>query len=82
MFKDCTMNQLFLPMDIEELIPPHHAVRVVNNAIDQLDDALFTKYYPGGGRHRYHPKMVTKIIVYAYTQKIYSSRQIAKAVRE
>ncbi|MED0677567.1 MULTISPECIES: transposase [Aneurinibacillus] len=25
---------------------------------------------------------MTKIIIYAYTQKIYSSRQIAKAVRE
>jgi transposase len=29
-----------------------------------------------------NPKMLTKIIVYAYTQRIYSSRQIAKAVRE
>ncbi|MCP1312701.1 transposase, partial [Paenibacillus tyrfis] len=27
-------------------------------------------------------KMLTKIIIYAYTQRIYSSRQIAKAVRE
>nr|WP_229696498.1 transposase [Paenibacillus albidus] len=26
--------------------------------------------------------MLTKVIVYAYTQRIYSSRQIAKAVRE
>ncbi|CAM4493524.1 transposase [Paenibacillus tarimensis] len=26
--------------------------------------------------------MLTKIIIYAYTQRIYSSRQIAKAVRE
>ncbi len=26
--------------------------------------------------------MLTKIIIYAYTQRLYSSRQIAKAVRE
>jgi transposase len=26
--------------------------------------------------------MLTKIIIYAYTQRIYSSRQIAEAVRE
>ncbi|MFD1906642.1 transposase [Paenibacillus rhizoplanae] len=26
--------------------------------------------------------MLTKVIIYAYTQRIYSSRQIAKAVRE
>nr|WP_235946869.1 transposase [Paenibacillus glycinis] len=26
--------------------------------------------------------MFTKVIIYAYTQRIYSSRQIAKVVRE
>jgi transposase len=77
-----TMDQLCLPMDLEELIPAHHIVRVVNMAINSLDDRIFTTAYPGGGRDSYHPKMMTKIIVYAYTQKIYSSRQMAKAVRE
>lgn len=82
MFIQYTMDQLCLPMDLEELIPSNHLVRVVNAAINGLDDVLFTSAYPGGGRDSYHPKMMTKIIVYAYTQKIYSSRQIAKAVRE
>ncbi|MBA4496590.1 IS1182 family transposase [Paenactinomyces guangxiensis] len=81
-FVDYSMNQLFLPMDLEELIPPRHVVRVVNDAIDQVKDDVFLKHYPGGGRSSYHPKMMTKIIVFAYTQKIYSSRLIAKAVRE
>jgi transposase len=76
------MDQLCLPVDLEELIQPNHLVRVVNAAVNRLDDALFASAYPGGGRDSYHPKMMTKIIVYAYTQKIYSSRQIAKAVRE
>lgn len=69
-------------MDLEELIPRNHLVRIVNEAVNQLDDAIFASAYPGGGRDSYHPKMMTKIIVYAYTQKIYSSRSIAKAVRE
>ncbi|OKP91918.1 transposase [Paenibacillus helianthi] len=47
-----------------------------------IDDAIFDAAYPGGGRDSYHPKMLTKVIIYAYTQRIYSSRQIAKAVRE
>ncbi|WP_143192481.1 transposase, partial [Paenibacillus sp. P32E] len=50
--------------------------------VNRLDDALFDAAYPGGGRDSYHPKMLTKVIIYAYTQRIYSSRQIAKAVRE
>jgi transposase len=76
------MNQLFLPMDLEEDIPHNHLVRVVNTAVNRLDDHIFATAYPGGGRDSYHPKMLTKIIIYAYTQRIYSSRQIAKAVRE
>ena len=30
----------------------------------------------------YHPKMMLKVLIYAYTQKIYSSPQIAKALIE
>jgi len=63
-------------------IPENHLVRVVNSAVNRLSDALFDAVYPGGGRHSYHPKMLTKVIIYAYTQRLYSSRQIAKAVRE
>ncbi|MFF2483123.1 transposase, partial [Paenibacillus sp. NPDC058071] len=77
-----TMDQLYLPMDLEEDIPANHLVRVINAAVNRLDDAIFDVAYPGGGRDSYHPKMLTKIIIYAYSQRIYSSRQIAKAVRE
>ncbi|TYP72348.1 transposase [Paenibacillus methanolicus] len=82
MYKEYIMDQLSLPMDLQEDIPQNHLVRIVNEAVDRLNMSLFTKAYPGGGRDSYHPKMLTKIIIYAYTQRIYSSRQIAKAVRE
>ena len=82
MYIEYTMDQLSLPMDLQEDIPQNHLVRVVNDAVNRLNMNLFTKAYPGGGRDSYHPKMLTKIIIYAYTQRIYSSRQIAKAVRE
>ncbi|WP_028589927.1 IS1182 family transposase [Paenibacillus massiliensis] len=82
MYIQYTMDQLCLPMDLEEDIPEHHLVRVVNAAVNRLDDAIFDAAYPGGGRDSYHPKMLTKVIIYAYTQRIYSSRQIAKSIRE
>jgi len=50
------------------MIPVHHVVRVVNDAVDQLSDDVFENAYPGGGRPPYHPK----ILVYAYTQRVYS----------
>ncbi|MGG1556444.1 IS1182 family transposase [Paenibacillus ferrarius] len=82
MYIQYTMDQLCLPMDLEEDIPQNHLVRVVNTAVNRLDDAIFDAAYTGGGRDSYHPKMLTKVIIYAYAQRIYSSRQIAKAVRE
>jgi transposase len=67
---------------LEGDIPPHHLVRIIHEAVNRLDDRIFSAAYPGGGRDSYHPKMFTKVIIYAYTQRIYFSRQIAKAVHE
>ncbi len=71
-----------MPPSLEELIPAGHLVRVVNNAIEKLDIGPLLKQYKGGGTSSYHPRMMLKVLVYAYTQKIYSSRQIAKGLRE
>lgn len=64
------MDQLNLPMELEEGIPDNHLVRLVNAAVNRLDDKIFAAAYPGGGRDSYHPKMLTKVIVYAYTNAI------------
>ncbi|HBS43293.1 MAG TPA: hypothetical protein DEA91_00365 [Paenibacillus sp.] len=45
MYIKYTMVQLFLPMDLEKDIPRNHLVRVVNAAINRLDDAIFNAVY-------------------------------------
>jgi transposase len=82
-FKKYEMGQpMLLPPSVEELIPEKHLVRVINEIIDKMDIRAIIKGYKGGGTSSYHPKMLLKILVYAYAEKIYSGRQIAKAVRE
>ncbi|GAB6928515.1 hypothetical protein JCM10914A_24980 [Paenibacillus sp. JCM 10914] len=51
-----SMDQFHLPMDLEDDIPPHHLVSVVNEVVKRLDDRIFSAVYPGGGRDSYHPK--------------------------
>jgi len=75
-------DQLILPMDLEIFIPKHHLCRIVDLAVEKMDPALFVSLYPGGGRPAYHPKMMLKVILYAYANRIYSSRQIAKQLKE
>jgi transposase len=39
------MDQLCLPMDLEEDIPPYHLARVVNAVVNQLNDSIFHLYF-------------------------------------
>lgn len=71
-----------LPPSLDELIPEKHIVRVINELIDQLDLEAIESSYKGGGTSSYAPRMLLKLIVYAYAEKNYSGRQIAKLVRE
>jgi len=57
-------------------------VRVVNKAVEQIDVNALLAQYKGGGTSSYHPKMLLKVLVYAYARRIYSSRRIAEALRE
>ena len=82
-FQDYNQQQNWLfPPSIEQLIPRDHPVRIVNGVIEQLDLQLLTKIYAREGRPSYHPKMMLKVMVYAYMDNIYSSRKIEKALRE
>lgn len=82
-FKSYQQNQpMLLPPNVEEMIPPGHIVRVVNTTIEGIDIQPLIQQYKGGGTSAYHPKMMLKVIIYAYSQRIFSSRQIAKALRE
>ena len=82
-FKEYIMNQADLfPTSLSDMIPDKHLVRVISDFIDQMDISPILSTYKGGGTSSYHPRMLLKVIVYAYSQKVYSSRNIAKALRE
>jgi len=82
-FKEYQMGQpMLLPPNLEELIPEKHLVRVINRVVEEMDLSEIISGYKGGGTSSYHPKMLLKLIVYAYAEKNYSGRQIAKAIRE
>ncbi len=77
----CKQKRLF-PLDLEEMIPKTHIVRVVDMVIDRLDISPILHTYKGGGRSTFNPRTMFKLLVYAYLCNIYSSRKIAQATVE
>lgn len=82
-FKPYEQHQgmLFLP-SFEELIPANHIVRLVSRSIDGMQLDTLLNAYEGGGASNYHPKMLLKVLVYGYIDRLYSSRRLEKATRE
>lgn len=82
-FKEYNQQQIqLLPPSLDELIPENELVRVVNQVVDSLDLSSIINQYEGGGTSAYHPKMLTKVILYGYAMKIYTGRKLAKAIRQ
>ena len=82
-FKEYSQGQvMLLPPSLGDLIAEGHLVRVVNRVVDKIDISALLRRYKGGGASAYHPRMMLKVLVYAYVEKVYASRQIAKALRE
>jgi len=82
-FKEINQHQLsVLPPSLDELVEPNHLVRVVDKFVTLLPSRLWDEIFSGGGAPSYHPALMLKVILYAYSQKIYSCRSIAKAIRQ
>ena len=72
-----------LPPSVKELVPADDAAHFIRELVrEQLDlSAILDTYDEERGYPPYHPTMMTAVLLYGYTQGIYSSRKIARAVR-
>ena len=74
--------QLVLPLCLEGLIPEDESVRLLSHELEELDYTLLYQAYSAKGRNpAVDPKTMFKILTYAYSQNIYSSRDIERACR-
>ena len=73
-----TKQIILFPQRIDEDITENDPVRIVSDIVDKLDISPFHKLYSYIGRCPYHPRMMLKVIIYAYMNNIYSCRKIEK----
>lgn len=69
-------------MNLEIIIPSDEPVRLLNAVLEELDYRKLTATYSRFGRIEYSARLLFKVLVYAYTRGIYSSREIERACRE
>ena len=82
-FKSYSQNQLMLlPPDLSELIDEKHLVRIIDSVIDGVDFKIFARAFENTGQPPYNPRMMMKVLIYAYSTKLYSSRKIEKALKQ
>lgn len=75
-------NQLSLPLEIFTSIPEDDPVNLLNAILEKVDYSIFDAAYSRLGRIEYSPRILTKVLVYGYMRKCYSSRDMALACRE
>lgn len=74
--------QLVLPLSLEGVVPDDDSVRLLSHELEELDYTLLYQAYSAKGRNpAVDPKTMFKILTYAYSQNIYSSRKIETACR-
>lgn len=77
-------QDFLLPPSLREWLPEDHLSYFVSELIDQLDLSQIAQHYEGEerGYPPYHPRMMTKVLVYGYCVGVFSSRRLEKRLSE
>ena len=57
-------------------------VRLVSAVVERMDIEKIERSYSWNGRNEYPPRILLKVMIYAYMRMIYSSREIERACKE
>ncbi len=77
-------QQLLLPAALQEWLPEGHLAYFISDVVDQLDLSEITARYEQErrGGPPYNPRMMVKVLLYAYCIGVPSSRRIASRLHE
>ena len=75
---------LMLPPDLREWVSEGHLAHHVSDLVDAVDLSAFYGPYRGDGRRNspYDPRMMVKVLIYAYATGTFSSRKMARKLEE
>jgi len=81
--RDYSQDQgLLFPPHLRDLLPDDHQAVIINDIVESLDLNCLYQKVSSEGNPCYHPKMMLKVLIYAYANGIFSSRKIQAALQE
>ena len=75
-------QRALFPTNIFDLLPSDHPCYVYEDIFEQLDTSNVEEKFSIRGQNAYHPRLITSILIFAYTQGVFSSREIEKRCHE
>ncbi len=77
-------QMLLLPPDLREWVSEGHLAHHVSDLVDAVELSAFYGRYRGDGRRNspYDPRMMVKVLIYAYATGTFSSRKMARKLEE
>jgi len=81
--KHYDQNQsLLFPPHLRDFLPDDHQAVIISDIVETMDLSCLYHKLSTEGNQAYHPKLMFKILAYAYANGIFSSRKIQKALHE
>jgi len=77
-------QQWLLPPSVQQFVPKGHLAHFVRELVrNELNlSEIFASYQGERGFPPFHPAMMTALLLYGYSQGVYSSRRLARACEE
>ena len=82
MYQNYITGQTTLSLNLDFSIPANHIASVISEFVDSIPNEVILETTSNTGRPAYHPAMMLKILLFAYSRRVFSGRKIERMLEE
>lgn len=82
MYRNYISSTCTLPLSVTIIVVPHHPAYLIDQFVESIPLDEFLCSTPSTGRPAFHPRMLLKMILFAYSRKVFSGRKIVEMNEE
>ncbi|AUJ27541.1 IS1182 family transposase [Lactobacillus helveticus] len=82
MYQNYTTGQTALTLNLDFTVPNNHLANTISCFVDSIPEDVLLGDTAKTGRPAYHPAMMLKILLFAYSRRVFSGRKIELMLEE